>query len=875
MKHVKLVLIAAVFAAFCAAAPAQDVGALIAQIQSEDTAQRMAAVDAIVRVGAPAIAPLFGLLEGENRDADVAARTAIERIVYGASAPTAANRADVASALAQVAREPGRPGVRRHALRMVSFVGRDEVVPVLAALLREPDVREMARWALVRIPGEAAAQALADALPAASGQFKAGLINALAARRAAAALPTLQGAVHDPDESVRIAAIEALSSIPDPSSEPLLRNALASTSPRVSRAASDAYIRLAEALLAAGRTEDAAAMFWRRYRNAGSEQERCAALGGLARARGEAAVPVLLKALQAGQAALAGVATLALVDVPGESATRMIARALGRATGRTRLRLLGVLAQRRDPVALPALMAAAGPRSQPSVREAALRALGEIGSTAAVPTLVQAAAAGEEAVKAAAVAALAQLPGRTATHAVVEAAQSATGATRATLVRVLGYRHDRRGSRAVLEAMRDNGPEVRIAAIQAAGDLGDPSLAPALLDVLRTGSTEEQAAAEQALGRLRGAEARAAMVAALQGSTDAAKAAILRALGRRAQPDLFDVYAAAASDRSDAVAMAALDALARLRDERAAEVFLDAARRRSPEVGAVAAHGYLLLGSEFLERNRAQAAEMARLALRLPGDEERRRAALAAVAQLRDAGSLPLVQALLSDETMGGEAARTVAAIADGLAASDREQAIGLYRQALLHGRDGDLLRGVIRKLRALGVDVDPAADAGFVTHWWVLGPFENAGRLAKQDVIRPDAAVDVGKSVQVGGKTYEWQAVQVDDPLGGLNLDSVYGGRDDCGAYLYAEVSVDAPRDVLLKIGSDDDVVCWLNGQQVHAFFGGRGYAPDQDVVATRLRGGVNSVLLKVLDRGGDWAAGLRIVDPGGRVIGFKQRKP
>jgi hypothetical protein len=334
------------------------------------------------------------------------------------------------------------------------------------------------------------------------------------------------------------------------------------------------------------------------------------------------------------------------------------------------------------------------------------------------------------------------------------------------------------------------------------------------------------------------------------------------------------VYAAAAKDASDAVAAAALNALGRLRDEKAAPIFVEAVRTRSHEVGAAAARGYILLGNEFLERDRGQAVEMVRLALKLPADADERRLALAAVAQLRDAGSLPLVQPLLVDREVGGDAARALIAIADGLAASDKQQAIGLYKQALAHASDAGLVRDAVRKLREQGVDIDPAADAGFVTSWWVIGPFPDPKRLTKSDVIQTGGPVDVSASVQDRGKTFEWRAVRVDDPAGMLDLEQAVAQQDDCGAYAYAEITVDAARDVLLKIGSDDDVVCWLNGKQVHAHWGGRGYSPDQDVVPASLRAGTNTILLKVLDQGGAWAAGMRITDASGRVIGFQQRK-
>jgi len=875
MRYISLIAVTLLLIFSSATASAQDVGALIAQMQSADEGQRMAAIDAIANLGAPAVAPLFGLLEGQNREADVAARLAIQKIVYGASAPRATDRAAVAAALAEVAASPGRSGVRRHALEMISFVGPDQVVPTLARLLGDREVREMARWALVRIPGKAAVRALADALPAADGEFKVGLINALGRRGSVVSTPILRRALTDKDEAVRIAAAEALGRIADPESEPLLSKLLASASGRERRAAQDACLRLAETLLAAGRADRAGAMYRHLYREAQTDQAKCAALGGLAKVDKERAVPMLLKAMSSGESKLAGVAASALAAVPGEKATKMIAAAVGRSRPEVRLRLIGTLGNRRDAAALPVLFAVVERDRDAKVREAALLAMGQIGSPAAVPMLAKAAGDADEPVRMAAATALARLPGRSATRAIIAALGPAPANVRPVLVRVLGYRRDAHAIPAVIAAMKDGKPVVRLAAIRAAGDLAEAAAAPALLDTLRSGSADEQAAVEAALGRMRAGEARKAMVAALEGAPETTKASILRALGRHPEPELMPIYLGAAKDASEPVAMAGLEALAGLRDVRAAQTFVEAARTRTPQVSAVAVKGYLLLGGALFDREGETAVEISRLALQLPAADDVRRLALGAIARLRDAGSLPLVLPLLASDSLGGDATRTVAAIADGLARTDKGQAVGLYRQVVASGKDPNLVRDAVEKLRGLGVDMDPAAEAGFVTHWWVIGPFKGQKRLTKEDVIETSGPIDVVHKVAADGEMFEWRPARVDDPLGMLDLQRAVAEMDDCGAYMYAEVTSDAARDVLLKIGSDDDVVCWLNGKQIHAYWGGRGYAPDQDVVPARLHAGTSSILLKVLNQGAEWGAGVRITDPAGKPVVLGQRKP
>ena len=537
MKRRMLLLVALLLALSCSAASAQDLDALLAQMQCADAGARTAAVQAVAEMGAPALPPLFALLDGDDPNAALAARRAIRRITYAASAP-GADGAAAAQALVGVAASSASTSARGYALRMVSFVGGDEVVPSLARLLDDEAVREMARWTLVRIPGEAASRALAAALPAADGEFKAGLIAALGVRGDAASAPLVRAALDDSNDTVRIAAIEALGSIPDPASEPALGRLL-SDSGREGEAARAAYLRLAGTLLAAGNADLAARMCRERYLAADSAQEKCAALSGLAKASGDAAVPTLLEALGGPQHAVAGAAAAALVQVPGEAATKMIAAAIPDAAPPMRLRLVAILGRRGDPAALPVLASAARPSRSADLREAAVRAMGEIGDSAAVPALASAAGAGGESVRAAAVAALSRLPGDDATPAVLAALNSASPGARPALVRVLGYRRDTRAAPAVVAAIRDGDAAVRLAGIQAAGEMPAPAATPALLDVLRAGGDDEQVAAEAALGRMRTPEARSTMAAAMDGAPAPMRAALLRALGRRADPDLL------------------------------------------------------------------------------------------------------------------------------------------------------------------------------------------------------------------------------------------------------------------------------------------------------------------------------------------------
>jgi len=87
-------------------------------------------------------------------------------------------RRAVEAALVKLLQHPAAI-VRREALWMLSEIGSPRVVKPVAALLRDPEAREDARCALLRLPGPGCRQALREALAAAPESFKYALADAL------------------------------------------------------------------------------------------------------------------------------------------------------------------------------------------------------------------------------------------------------------------------------------------------------------------------------------------------------------------------------------------------------------------------------------------------------------------------------------------------------------------------------------------------------------------------------------------------------------------------------------------------------------------------------------------------------------------------
>ena len=192
---------------------------LLAGINSDDPDQRTQAWLAAGAVGAPAVKPLAALMndtapeverlaeEVRKLQADKAPKKVVTAKQKELEQPLEVGRA-AKRAIWKIVRHVGRPGadrekravvaeligllgpaqpaaVRREAMWMLSEIGGDETVHALRQhpeILDDKELREDARCAVERIPGEAALQALKDALDRAPEDFKINIAQSLRAR---------------------------------------------------------------------------------------------------------------------------------------------------------------------------------------------------------------------------------------------------------------------------------------------------------------------------------------------------------------------------------------------------------------------------------------------------------------------------------------------------------------------------------------------------------------------------------------------------------------------------------------------------------------------------------------------------------------------
>lgn len=175
-------------------------------------------------------------------------------------------------------------------------------------------------------------------------------------------------------------------------------------------------------------------------------------------------------------------------------------------------------------------------------------------------------------------------------------------------------------------------------------------------------------------------------------------------------------------------------------------------------------------------------------------------------------------------------------------------------------------------------VALEPATVLGLrPLTWSVAGPFSHEGApsdwlQAFRAVLPPETGeVDLAASYDTSAGTVTWrpfpQDCIADDGM--LDLARLFDKLPLATAYLYASFVSPAGREALLKLGSDDALVVWLNGTRVFEFSGGRVAIRDQDSVAVKLLAGRNTILAKVFNITDAWRLYLRLTDPQGKPVG------
>lgn len=753
---------------------------------------------------------------------------------------------------------------RRFACRWLQIVGTAQCVPVVAPLIADEKISHMARVALESIPDPSAGAALRAALGQVKGQQLAGVIGSVAARRDAQAVSLLAPLAAEADAVVAGAAITALGQIGTPEAA----QALAAVRPTdaLKPVVARAQIESARALASAGNRPQAIATFNALLSGDQPRYIRVAAFTGLVATQEPASSAKLVIQTLAGNDAPLRNAALSAVGPAGDMRLRnAVAEQLPGLKPEAQAALLSVLADQAEVTLRPTLLSILRDATDPAVREAALEAMVYHGEGTDVAMLVKAAAA-EAGDKSPSRKTLTRMTRTGVDEALLSMLQEKEPALRAVVVAVLAERRTPGALSGLVKAMGDTDAGVVNESIKALSSIGTASEVQGLAQVVIT--TTEAARRDAAANAIKSISGRTNDKAACSGPVLAALAAtkdvpaqsslvqVLPRIGDAASlAALVKVLADAAGELRDA----AVRALAEWPDMAAGTHLIQVARAATSDVHAVLAlRGAVRLARNAKDRPAADRLKLLKDVIALAKRTDEKKQAIAAMAEVPSAQSLETLQGYLSDPALKNDAAMAALRGAKEMGPIYRKAAMATLAQV----KDLKLGGDIDKQIDSVATGLKQAGMTdGFVLAWLTAGPF-------KQGDKDFNALLNVAFPPEKDDAAVAWRPVAADSGSKIIDLNKVYGGGDNCAAYLKTIINSDTDQDVQLEFGSDDGIKVLLNQKQIHSKQASRPVRAGEDKVKVKLKKGANVLLLKITQGGGDWGACARIRSSDGKSL-------
>ncbi|MCL6543939.1 MAG: HEAT repeat domain-containing protein [Bryobacteraceae bacterium] len=600
-------------------------------------------------------------------------RSALAKLDEWLRQPTAgpALRSELERRLIRLIRGKATPAGIEEACRRLSLIGTEASVPALERLLAAPATAEMARYALERIPGRAASQALRNALAKAEGGLQISLINSLGARRDAAAVPALQQLAQSPDGTVAAAAILALAQTGTAAACRAL-DRMAPKPGTLENSFWEARLRCAAQLAASGGRLAAYESYVRIHGKASSSLVRAAALKQMARLDPARSQADLLAALRSTDPTLQAAAVWALASMERGRGIPILREEFPRLRSRAQAQVLAALTEHGDASLKPLFMEAAS-RPPEEVQLAALDGLARHGDGSAVPFLSNLAASGQEPLAAAARRALVSLPGPGVDEAIVAAMAHAEPKARIELVRAAGERGASAANTALLRAAWDPDAALRREALRALSATATERELPALAElVAQPLSAADLREAQRTLAavfpRLEKASADPLLAAYEKAKEPDPRAALLTVMAQSGRPEFLPLLRRELRSSDAPTRRAAIVALGQWPAPEPMPDLLETARKdSSPALRTLALRSYIRLAGLPSDRTPEASATLLAEALKLAAQAEEKKSILGLLPRFPCAESLELAQAAVADPALAAEAKAAVEAIRKAL----------------------------------------------------------------------------------------------------------------------------------------------------------------------------------------------------------------
>lgn len=556
---------------------------------------------------------------------------------------------------------------KQTACRALRQSGTAKAVPALAALLNDPELSNLARYALEPMDNPEAGKALRDALNTTEGLLKSGVIGSIGARQDSLAVPLLLPLLDAAELDVASAAAGALGRIATQEAAEKLLAAYPDADPALRPAIAEGLLAAGQYMMEGDRRQKAAALFQQIIDGDFAQHARLGAFYGLAFAQPKQAPQRLIDALAGDDPQFRGTAARVIAETAGEQRTREYADVLPKLPYAGQAALLNGLARRGDPVARPAVLDVLGSADK-AVQLAALNALGVLGSAQDVPLLASLLISDDTAVAGAANEALLALGGDLVDTSLADVFSSIP-ALRVKTLEVLAGRRAPQALSLAIQSLGDPETAVQRTAIANLGLLGGLNEYPlALQALLGAPDAEGRSAVERSLSAIGARCGDAAIPLLLEAMGDAkaeVRPVLLRLLARHGGPQALDSLVAGLNDPEEAYANEALRLLSEWPEAAAAPHLLELARSDDLNRKLLGLRGYVRLAG--LHEDNDTRTGMLREATQLVQRPEEKMIVLSGWGALHTETSLEVLLPFLDDADVQTEAAAAILNVTAGL----------------------------------------------------------------------------------------------------------------------------------------------------------------------------------------------------------------
>lgn len=372
-------------------------------------------------------------------------------------------------------------------------------------------------------------------------------------------------------------------------------------------------------------------------------------------------------------------------DIPGEGVTKALAAELPNLSPPVQVQLLSALADRGDPVALPAVVEASTSPDE-SVRVAALKAVGQLGSASHVLLLARRAAETNAAEQRAARESLYRLRGADTDATILKGLPTTTPAVKVELIRAIGERNVTQGVEALLAAAGDENRRVRLESIKVVKIVAGPEDLPALVNLLlnltsQSDRTEAEKTIAAVAHKIEDKDQQAATVLATLATVEESskRAALLRVLGRIGDNNALPVLRASLGSSDAPVQDAAVRALADWPTPEPADDLLKIAQTSSSQVHKVLAlRGFVRLLGQRRDLPAQDTIDLYRKAMDLAPDVVEKKRVLSGLSGEKSLAALEMAGGYLADPTLQLEAESAVVQIARSISSDHPQQSLDM-----------------------------------------------------------------------------------------------------------------------------------------------------------------------------------------------------